>query len=58
MSKSKTKVKTKINYAVPGKPLSDVEFIKMIEDAENEKFYTTDESKKMFEEWRKKHYKL
>lgn len=58
MPKSKTKVKAKINYAVPGKPLSGEEFNKLIEDAEKGEFYTTEESKKMFEAWRKKHYKL
>lgn len=58
MPKSKTKTKSKINYAVPGKPMSEEEFMKMIESSEKGAFYTTEESKKMFEEWRKKHYKL
>ena len=56
MSKSKTK--TKLNYAIPGKPSSQEEFNKMIEDAEKGSFYTIEESKKMFDTWRKKHYKL
>jgi hypothetical protein len=41
MPKSKTKVKAKINYAVPGKPMSNEEFIKMIADAEKGAFFTT-----------------
>ncbi len=41
-------MKTKINYAVPGKPLSDEEFTKMIEDAEKGTFCSMEESKKMF----------
>jgi hypothetical protein len=54
MSKSKTKAKSKVNYAVPGKPLSEEEFNKMIEDAEKGPFYTTEESKKMFEDLKTK----
>ena len=58
MPKSKTKIKAKENLAIPGKPMTEAEFIKTIENAEKGPFYTIEESKKMFQEWRKKHYKL
>ena len=58
MKKVKIKVVPKRNLAVPGKPLSKEEFKELIEEAENGTFHSVSESKKIFQDWRKKHYKL
>lgn len=42
------------NLATPGKPLSQKKFASLIKEAEEGEFYTLEESKKHFEEWRKK----
>ncbi len=42
------------NLATPGKPMSQKKFAAMIKEAEDGKFYTLEESKKHFDEWRKK----
>ena len=42
------------NLATPGKPMSQKKFVSMIKEAEEGEFTTLDESKKNFEEWRKK----
>ena len=42
------------NLATPGKPMSQKKFTTLIKEAEDGDFYTLDESKKHFEEWRKK----
>ena len=42
------------NLATPGKPMSQKKFASLIKEAEEGTFYTLEESKKHFEEWRKK----
>jgi hypothetical protein len=42
------------NLATPGKPMLQKKFVSMIKEAEEGTFYTLQESKKHFEEWRKK----
>jgi len=54
----KARTVTKRNYAVPGKPMSEAEFKTFLEEGENGSFLSIEESKKKFNEWRKKHYKL
>jgi hypothetical protein len=50
----KTKNEKSSNLATPGKPMSQKKFTSLIKEAEEGKFYTLEESKKHFEEWRKK----
>ncbi|CAN1557232.1 hypothetical protein MCETHM1_02455 [Flavobacteriaceae bacterium] len=50
----KTKKENSENYAIPGKPMSQKKFASMIKEAKEGAFYTLEESKKKFEEWRKK----
>lgn len=50
----KTKKENSENYALSGKPMSQKKFASMIKEAEQGEFYTLEESKKHFEEWRKK----
>jgi hypothetical protein len=50
----KTKKENSENYAIPGKPMSQKKFTSLIKEAEDGEFYTLEESKKNFEEWRKK----
>ena len=57
MSKTRS-ISQKPNEMAPGKALSQKEFEKVIENAEKGPFSTIEESKKMFQEWRKKNYKL
>jgi len=54
----KGSITSKRNYAVPGKPFTDKEVKALIKEAENGKFISVTESRKLFQEWRKKHYKL
>ena len=42
------------NLATPGKPMSEKKFSSMIKEADAGEFISLDESKKRFEEWRKK----
>lgn len=42
------------NLATPGKPMSQKKFASLIKEAEEGTFYTLNESKKYFEQWRKK----
>jgi hypothetical protein len=58
MKKEKIKVASKRNLAIPGKPLTKKEFKALIKEAENGEFCSVEESRKSFQEWRKKHYKL
>jgi hypothetical protein len=48
------KPKEKDNWALPGNPISHIEFKDGIKKAEEGPFYTLEESKNMLEEWRKK----
>jgi len=50
----KTKNENPKNLATPGKPMSQKKFTSMIKEAEEGMFYTLEESRKHFEEWRKK----
>lgn len=50
MKMEKTK---KRNLAVPGDPMSQEEFVSLIKEAEKGEFYTEDEFRKKFEEWKK-----
>lgn len=50
----KTKNENSNNLATPGKPMSQKKLDSLIKEAEEGVFYTLDESKKHFEEWRKK----
>lgn len=50
----KTKKQNPENFAVPGKPMSQKKFLSLIKEAENGEFHSLEESKKNFEEWRKK----
>jgi hypothetical protein len=45
------------NLATPGKPMSQKKFESLIKEAEDGEFYTLEESKKHFEEWRKRSVK-
>jgi len=58
----KTKNGNSENLATPGKPMSQKKFASLIKEAEEGEFYTLEESKKHFEEWRKKsqssHFKI
>jgi len=53
----KTKSISKPNEMAPGKALSQKEFEKVISDAAKGPFYTIEESKAIFQEWKKKNYK-
>lgn len=55
---SKVKNITKTNTVNPGKALTQKEYEAAIKVAEKGPFYSVEESKKMFEEWKKKNYKL
>ena len=50
----KTKKDNSDNLATPGKPMSQKKFTSMIKEAEEGEFITLEESKKRFDEWRKK----
>jgi len=50
----KTKNENSNNLATPGKPMSQKKFSSLIKEAEDGVFYTLEESRKHFEEWRKK----
>ncbi len=50
----KTKNENSNNLATPGKPMSQKKLASLIKEAEEGEFYTLEESKKHFEEWRKK----
>lgn len=50
----KTKNEKADDLATPGKPMSQKKFASLIKEAEEGAFYTLEESKKHFEEWRKK----
>jgi hypothetical protein len=50
----KTQKENSKNLAIPGKPMSQEEFAALIKEAEKGPFFTLEESKKHFEEWRKK----
>ena len=50
----KTKNENSNNLAIPGKPMSQKKLASLIKEAEEGVFYTLEESKKHFEEWRKK----
>ncbi|WP_395076022.1 hypothetical protein [Flavobacterium sp.] len=50
----KTKKQPSKNLATPGKPMSQEAFLGLIKEAEKGPFYTLEESKKHFEEWRNK----
>lgn len=54
----KTKSENTNNLATPGKPMSQKKLVSLIKEAEEGPFYTIEESKKHFEEWRKKALKL
>jgi hypothetical protein len=54
MAKSDT---SKINYAVPGKPMSKAEMEQMIKEAENGKFHSMRAVRGKVEKWKIK-YKL
>lgn len=49
----KTKNENSNNLATPGKPMSQKKLASLIKEAEEGVFYTLEESKKHFEEWRK-----
>jgi hypothetical protein len=52
-------IKTKKrNLAIPGEPMSQAEFEALIKEAEKGPFLTLEESRKKFEEWRRKNYKF
>lgn len=53
-------MKTKLseNYARPGRPLKKEAFEAMVKDAEKGPFYSIEESKKKFQKWRGKKYKM
>ena len=55
---SKLKTSAAKNHAVPGKPLSEDTFEALITEAENGTFLCVEESKKIFQEWRKEKYRL
>jgi hypothetical protein len=40
------------NLAIPGKPISQKKFASMIKEAEGGAFYSLEESKKHFQEWK------
>ena len=50
----KTKNENTDNLATPGKPMSQKKFKSLIKEAEEGEFMSLEESKKRFEEWRKK----
>ena len=50
----KTKNENPKNLATPGKPMSQKKLESLIKEAEEGEFYTLEESRKHFEEWRKK----
>jgi hypothetical protein len=58
MRKVKSKLTPARNIVIPGKPMSVEDFKDLILEAESGEFYTVAESKKRFQEWRKKNYKL
>ena len=52
------KVKSeKINYALPGEPMSEKEFEVMIKKAEEGPFHTIEKVMAEFEKWKSKHSK-
>ncbi|MHB8259494.1 MAG: hypothetical protein ACYDCN_11540 [Bacteroidia bacterium] len=55
---SKPRTVSKRNYAIPGKTMSESEFKVFLEEGEKGSFLSIEESKKKFNEWRKKYYKL
>lgn len=50
----KTSNKKTKNLATPGKPMSQDEFVSLIKEAEEGRFNTLEESKRIFKEWRAK----
>lgn len=50
----KTKNENSNNLATPGKPMSQKKLDSLIKEAEEGVFSTLEESKKHFEEWKKK----
>lgn len=50
----KTEKDNSNNLATPGKPMSQKKFASLIKEAEEGTFYTLEEFKNRFEEWRKK----
>lgn len=50
----KTSNKKPKNLATPGKPMSQEQFSSLIKEADEGKFNTLEESKKIFKEWRAK----
>ena len=54
MSKTKS---SKTNYAIPGKPMDQQEFERMIKDAENGNFHSMKAVKEEFEKWKVKYSK-
>ena len=50
----KTKNENSNNLATPGKPMSQKKLDSLIKEAEESFFSTLEESKKHFEEWKKK----
>jgi len=52
------KVKTeKVNYAIPGDPMSPDEMQRMIKEAENGKFHSMHAVKRKVEQWKQKYAK-
>jgi len=50
----KTRKENPNTLATPGKPMSQEKFTSLIKEAEEGLFYTLEESKKHFQEWRSK----
>ena len=50
----KTKNEKSSNLATPGKPMSQKQFASLIKEAEEREFYTLEEFKIKFDQWRKK----
>jgi hypothetical protein len=48
----KTKNENTNNLATPGKPMSQKKFASLIKEAEEGEFYTLEEFKTKFEQWR------
>ncbi|WP_165763234.1 hypothetical protein [Flavobacterium sp. AJR] len=48
----KTKNNNSDNLAIPGKSMSQKKFASMIKEAEGGTFFTLEESKKHFQEWK------
>jgi len=49
----KSKNENSSNLATPGNPMSQKKFASLIKEAEEGEFYTLEEFKKHFKEWRK-----